>query len=455
MAASPTSPSTEHPADTGPASPVSAESTQKSHLRIQRTHAAFVSKLYAMVCDSDTDTLISWTAEGDCFKVTDPAEFSRVVLPLYFKHNNWQSFVRQLNMYGFHKISDLAYGGVFGDMQLWMFKHAYFQRDQVRLLQNIKRRGSKPMPSSALAAELSDTEAPITPASAPPGPEPATPAQQAADPGAETRSTYSDSASLLPCQHADGYIDELKECIADLRHSSSQLQRENQEMRAAISNCQGAFAGIMRFLESTVVQPPRHAVASEGTITDAFRRLTSDIAPIFSLGSGPLQVPVASPELSDAPSLSPRFFRPDNSGQQPEYYRHGPTLPPMRLGSSPQSSILSRIPSLSPPTLAVSSADPECAVHGTTACYPHTRKRCSSSSSAGSISEADESQSPRPQLFLPPISGLVKDITYDHQSEPSLLKEPRNWYPPCQTSLPSSLRETLPAKRSKTEHCHN
>ncbi|KAJ2173149.1 hypothetical protein EV181_007461, partial [Coemansia sp. RSA 532] len=80
--------------------------------------------------------------------------------------------------------------------------------------------------------------------------------------------------------------------------------------------------------------------------------------------------------------------------------------------------------------------------------------RCSSSSSAGSISEADESQSPRPQLFLPPISGLVKDITYDHQSEPSLLKEPRNWYPPCQTSLPSSLRETLPAKRSKTEHSY-
>ncbi|KAJ2339560.1 Flocculation suppression protein, partial [Coemansia sp. RSA 2618] len=310
MAANPTSPSSEHPADDGPRSPSSAEMAQKPHLRIQRTHAAFVSKLYAMVCDGGTDKLISWTAEGDCFKVTDPAEFSRAVLPLYFKHNNWQSFVRQLNMYGFHKISDLAYGGVFGDMQLWMFKHEFFQRDQVQLLQNIKRRGSKPMHSSALASaadEHSDTEAPVTPASAPAASESAT--QPAADPASETRSAYSDTTSTLPCQHTGGYIDELKDCIAGLRHSNSQLQRENQEMRAAINNCQGAFAGIMRFLETAVVRPsPRHAAAAaaDGTTTEAFRRLTSDIAPIFALGTEHPQDSVASPVLMDMPSLSPR-----------------------------------------------------------------------------------------------------------------------------------------------------
>ncbi|PIA16306.1 winged helix DNA-binding domain-containing protein, partial [Coemansia reversa NRRL 1564] len=93
-----------------------------------------------MVADPDTDNLISWTTEGDCFKVTDPPEFSQTVLPSYFKHGNWQSFVRQLNMYGFHKINDLAYGGVFGDAQLWMFKHPHFQRDQLNMLQRIKRR---------------------------------------------------------------------------------------------------------------------------------------------------------------------------------------------------------------------------------------------------------------------------------------------------------------------------
>lgn len=51
-------------------------------------------------------SLIAWTDAGanSSFSVLDPTEFSRTVLPQFFKHNKWQSFVRQLNMYGFHKV---------------------------------------------------------------------------------------------------------------------------------------------------------------------------------------------------------------------------------------------------------------------------------------------------------------------------------------------------------------
>jgi hypothetical protein len=53
--------------------------------------------------------LISWSKAGDVFCIFDPIKFSQVILPLHFKHNNWQSFVRQLNMYGFHKVRKIRF----------------------------------------------------------------------------------------------------------------------------------------------------------------------------------------------------------------------------------------------------------------------------------------------------------------------------------------------------------
>src|SRR5262249_13881141 len=64
--------------------------------------AAFIAKLYAMVEDDKYQSLIHWNGTGG-FVVPNPDEFAKEVLPQYFKHNNFASFVRQLNMYGFHK----------------------------------------------------------------------------------------------------------------------------------------------------------------------------------------------------------------------------------------------------------------------------------------------------------------------------------------------------------------
>ena len=52
--------------------------------------------------DRNTD-LIRWTSSGNSFVVLDEDEFARTLIPELFKHNNYASFVRQLNMYGFHK----------------------------------------------------------------------------------------------------------------------------------------------------------------------------------------------------------------------------------------------------------------------------------------------------------------------------------------------------------------
>ena len=47
--------------------------------------------------------LITWSEEGNSFIVLDEDEFAKTLIPELFKHNNYASFVRQLNMYGFHK----------------------------------------------------------------------------------------------------------------------------------------------------------------------------------------------------------------------------------------------------------------------------------------------------------------------------------------------------------------
>lgn len=58
---------------------------------LNKTQGAFIPKLYAM-CSSDwLDEMIAWTDGGATFTVFCPSEFSRTVLPQFFKHSNYNS----------------------------------------------------------------------------------------------------------------------------------------------------------------------------------------------------------------------------------------------------------------------------------------------------------------------------------------------------------------------------
>ncbi|KAJ1269510.1 hypothetical protein BS78_07G217600 [Paspalum vaginatum] len=121
------------------AEPPPATATQLAGQRSVPT--PFLTKTYQLVDNPAVDDVISWTADGAAFVVWRPAEFARDLLPKYFKHNNFSSFVRQLNTYGFRKIVP----------DRWEFANDCFRRGEKRLLCGIQRRKVAPVTVAAAA----------------------------------------------------------------------------------------------------------------------------------------------------------------------------------------------------------------------------------------------------------------------------------------------------------------
>ncbi|CAK69484.1 unnamed protein product (macronuclear) [Paramecium tetraurelia] len=67
--------------------------------------------------------IIKWDEEGIKIKIIDKSLLQENVLPRFFKHGNYSSFLRQLNMYGFTSCKDQD--------GILTYEHPYFTQNKV------------------------------------------------------------------------------------------------------------------------------------------------------------------------------------------------------------------------------------------------------------------------------------------------------------------------------------
>ena len=112
--------------------------------------APFLTRLYDMVSDPTTDYAIAWNGHVsvpvagapagriNAFTVIDNAALEKEVIPRFYKHSNFTSFIRQLNQYRFRKL----------EAKRWTFGHPCFVKGSPNILTNIrrKRKSAPPKP---------------------------------------------------------------------------------------------------------------------------------------------------------------------------------------------------------------------------------------------------------------------------------------------------------------------
>jgi len=103
---------------------------------------SFLRKTHAMI-DGCDPSIAEWSDNGETFVVKDTAKFASEIIPDFFNHNKFSSFVRQLNFYGFRKIKfdPLRLKDAEGreESKYCKFKHDLFRQGRPNLLFQIRK----------------------------------------------------------------------------------------------------------------------------------------------------------------------------------------------------------------------------------------------------------------------------------------------------------------------------
>ncbi|KAL2887017.1 Transcription factor SFL1 [Ceratocystis lukuohia] len=311
---------------------------------------AFIHKLYNMLEDNSIQHLISWSSSADSFVMSPSADFSKV-LSQYFKHTNISSFVRQLNMYGFHKVSDVFHTSN-PESALWEFKHGggNFKRGDLVGLREIKRRASR---HALVHRELGTQKNPLPP---PPGMSEPMPMPDMTDPRVLDHALYDLNMRLQRSEEISHFMQMRQQALTD---SMVRMLQFSQEMARAVSTMvppenpvhrevlglQGEMARQMEALrpveEAVQLHPPPHDPYVRGPYYE-----NGPISPHHPPQDDPRRATLVVPPQQPPVPRSGPYYRPAvpsnlsiNSNRRP----YG------SIGGSPQTSPNSRHPAPPPP----------------------------------------------------------------------------------------------------------
>lgn len=96
-----------------------------------RCASNFLVTTMTMIEENNHTKILYWSENGSSFVIENQELFFKM-LPKYFKTKNYSSFVRQLNMYDFHKMKN--------EKGFHEFKHPLFKRGHPELLSQIQRK---------------------------------------------------------------------------------------------------------------------------------------------------------------------------------------------------------------------------------------------------------------------------------------------------------------------------
>lgn len=199
--------------------------------------APFLTKTYLLVDDPGTDDVISWNGDGTAFVVWKTADFARDLLPNSFKHNNFSSFVRQLNTYGFRKTVP----------DKWEFANENFKRGQKELLLEIRRRKSTTAAQANTNGKPASDVGPTT-----------SPSNSGDDLGSSSTSSLNpgsvDTPTMEKLENLSDENEKLKKEKQTLTHELAHMKKQCDELVAYLTqNVKVAPDQINRIMKGDVV----------------------------------------------------------------------------------------------------------------------------------------------------------------------------------------------------------